>query len=552
MQARLRHDPKRGEGYCVIVLEGFEGRDEGVLFSLRRISDGKYLGSDGRLEAEQRLAPDMAQRQGAGLQLFVGPAVTDMMDAKAGFEIAVYPVNGESMRCALEIDDPTPSAQAGGQDANDPPARLAEAPEPKPEPQPAPQAEPEQVPEQQAETAPEPQPKPQPELRHEPASQPQAEPQPTPAPVPEPEPEQQPEPASALEPEPKLAAQAAATPEPESKPARQPSWQAEPEQAPEPQAETAPEPEPKLEAQAAATPEPESKPAPQAEPEQAPEPQVEPVPQPEPASLPPRVPEPLPPPRPAQLLPPPLPPRAPETMPPLWPAPKPAPDPHSPLPPLKDPVEAKSKTPLVPLLLLALTCVAGGVYWLQSESAPPVPRTGSTAPSAQGASATASPAQGAPIAAAPAASSAPSAPRVAAPATSSAQGTPSTAAAATSPHLQRAREHLRGGISPDEAINLAKSMQIPEGADGAFLLLEDAAQKGKSEAMLLLARFYDPTDVAPKGSIQPDPEQAYDWYKKARDGGQSAADDRLRSLRAWAEAEKNRNQHAKALLEIWK
>jgi TPR repeat protein len=118
--------------------------------------------------------------------------------------------------------------------------------------------------------------------------------------------------------------------------------------------------------------------------------------------------------------------------------------------------------------------------------------------------------------------------------------------------LQRARELLRAGIAPEQAVELAKNMQTSEGADGAFLLLEDAAQKGNPEAMLGLARFYDPADDAPRGSILPDPAQARDWYNKARDRGQAGAEDKLKALRAWAEGAKDTHPQAKSLLDGWK
>ncbi|MCL2123311.1 MAG: sel1 repeat family protein [Desulfovibrionaceae bacterium] len=340
MQAQLRHDPARGAGYGVINVRGFDGRDTDILFSLRRASDGTYLGSGDWLEAEQRLAPDVIQYQGDSLRLLIGPAVVDMLDALNTFAITVYSSDGEGRRYGLEIGDLVYSSLAGGQgivQTTSAPLSMS----------------------------------PMPEMRFDPAPAPQLEPEPVPSPPP----------AS--------------------------------EHVPEPQ-----------------------------------------------------------------------------------------------LPDLKDPVEHKSKTPLM-LLLLVLACAAGGAYWWKfaqaPESSPPAPAS-----------------QAAP------------------------------APSRDLPPLQRARELLRVGIAPEQAVELAKDMQTPEGADGAFLLLEDAAQKGSPEAMLGLARFYDPADAAPKGSILNDPVQAYDWYTKAKDKGQGAADDKLKALRAWAEAEKDRNPQAKHLLEIWK
>jgi len=235
-----------------------------------------------------------------------------------------------------------------------------------------------------------------------------------------------------------------------------------------------------------------------------------PAPKPQPAPAP----EPLPEPQPV-----PAPPPGPESaLPPPKPLPSPAPEPE--LPALKDPVKPKSKAPLFFLLLLALAVAAAGIYWKMSAGAPSA-STGASAGASAGT-----------------------------PAGSSAQK--ARAASQSPPAVQRAREALRRGVSAEEAAALAKELHTPDGADGAFLLLEEAAQKGAPEAMLSLARFYDPTDALPKGSILPDPEQAREWYVKARDKGQSAAEDRLKALRAWAEANKDKDPHAQKLLEIWK
>jgi len=352
MHAQLRHDPARGAGHGVIEIRTFEGRETDILFSLRRASDGKYLGSGDWLEAEQRLAPDMLQYQGEVLRLLIGPAVVDMMDALNTFAITIYPADGEGRRCGLDIGDLVYSKLAGGQGI----VQTANAPLSM---------------------------SPMPEMRFDPAPQPEPEPAPSPPPAAEPEPQ---------------------------------------------------------------------------------------------------------------------------------------------LPELKDPVERKNKTPLI-LLLLVLACAAGGAYWWKfvqtPESAPPAAKVTAPAPSAASEPPT------------PAPRDAP-------------------APAKVLPPLQRARELLRTGITPEQAVALAKDMRTSEGADGAFLLLEDAAQKGSPEGMLGLARFYDPADAEPKGSIRPDPAQAYDWYSKAKDKGQGAADDKLKALRAWAETEKDREPQAKNLLDSWK
>jgi hypothetical protein len=211
------------------------------------------------------------------------------------------------------------------------------------------------------------------------------------------------------------------------------------------------------------------------------------------------------------------------------------PEPEPPLPVLRDPVERTSNAPLL-LLLLVLACAAGGAYWWQRGQAD-VPAANATTPAPQAVPAPAPAAQLAPDPA-PAPPSAP-------------QAAPAPAPSPDLPPLQRARELLRAGVTPEQAVELAKDMQTPEGADGAFLLLEDAAQKGNPEAMLSLARFYDPADATPRGSILPDPAQARVWYNRAKDKGQATAEDRLKALRAWAEAEKDTNPQAKSLLDSW-
>ena len=112
-------------------------------------------------------------------------------------------------------------------------------------------------------------------------------------------------------------------------------------------------------------------------------------------------------------------------------------------------------------------------------------------------------------------------------------------AAAPTPFLSTARQHLQGNADPAQSLSLAKPMRTIEAdantSDGAFLLIEDAAQKGNAEAMFLLAQYYDPANTLPRGSIQPDVSQAVQWYKKAAQNGIAEADAALKALKAQLE-----------------
>ena len=106
------------------------------------------------------------------------------------------------------------------------------------------------------------------------------------------------------------------------------------------------------------------------------------------------------------------------------------------------------------------------------------------------------------------------------------------------PALTQAREYLAGQANPVEGVKLAKELRADkDGADAAFLLVEDAAQKGNAEAMLLTGGYFDPADNAASGSIKKDPGEALSWYKKAKAAGSPDAEARLNALRAWAQAE---------------
>jgi len=112
------------------------------------------------------------------------------------------------------------------------------------------------------------------------------------------------------------------------------------------------------------------------------------------------------------------------------------------------------------------------------------------------------------------------------------------------PVLEKARKALREGITPEAALALAKALpESPERRDAAFLLLEFAADSGNAEAALAVARYYDPTDKAPSGTIRKNPETAYDWYTEALAGGQENAKTRLAQLRSWVEEQANQGSY---------
>lgn len=138
-----------------------------------------------------------------------------------------------------------------------------------------------------------------------------------------------------------------------------------------------------------------------------------------------------------------------------------------------------------------------------------------------------------------------------------AQNQTAPAASANQSPLAAAREQLRGEARPEMSLALAKPMRKAgagaEESDAAFLLLEDAAQKGNVEAMLLVGQFYDPVSSLPRGSIPVDMGQAKHWYEQARQKGQAEAAKALDALRVHVQTEADKgNAEARSLLQNWK
>jgi len=122
------------------------------------------------------------------------------------------------------------------------------------------------------------------------------------------------------------------------------------------------------------------------------------------------------------------------------------------------------------------------------------------------------------------------------------------------PPLEKARAALRDGVSPSGALSLAKTIKGgPESADARFLLLEYAAEGELPEAALEVGRYYDPSLNFQRGTIKPNPDTAYDWYRTAAKGGVAEAGPRLEGLKKWATAEAEKgSREAKDLLARWR
>ena len=245
---------------------------------------------------------------------------------------------------------------------------------------------------------------------------------------------------------------------------------------------------------------------------------------------------------------------------PVAPAPQPAPapepvvespepplafeEPQQPAPQLEDPLTMNTQQPeksggkgmLVALLVLALVAAGAAAWWFllrEPEKAPlPTPPAQS-----QNADKPQNTDQAQPK-----------------PAEAPKQGADATKPALTP--LASAREQLRGQALPDVSLAMAKPLRkadaTPEETDAAFLLLEDAAQKGDAEAMFLVGQFYDPASTLPRGSIPADLTQAKRWYDQAAQKAQPQAKAALDKLKEYARGlEAKGDAEARSLLQNW-
>ena len=225
-------------------------------------------------------------------------------------------------------------------------------------------------------------------------------------------------------------------------------------------------------------------------------------------------------------------PAAPEPEPTVEPEPelKPAPEPEIETP--QEPEKPKAKTALIIGVIVLLALMAAGAFWFLGRD-----KGGNTAEPAAPTEQVAEPA------AQPAA-------------TPDVGQAPAQSPQAAKGFLASARQHLAGSANPDESLSMARPLRVAGASeadsDGAFLLIEDAAEKGSPEAMFLLAQFYDPLCELPHGTIQPDLEQAHAWYRQAEDAGVEGATAALAALRAEVQQRADAGDRAAAaLIQNW-
>ena len=111
-----------------------------------------------------------------------------------------------------------------------------------------------------------------------------------------------------------------------------------------------------------------------------------------------------------------------------------------------------------------------------------------------------------------------------------------------------------GEVDYAEALTRAREFQAEGRLADAQLLMFFAARGGHAPAAFALATAYDPNHFSKTASLmeEPDPFQAYRWYRMARDAGQAEAEERLLNLKSWAEdAAEGGSDEAERLLLQW-
>jgi TPR repeat protein len=99
---------------------------------------------------------------------------------------------------------------------------------------------------------------------------------------------------------------------------------------------------------------------------------------------------------------------------------------------------------------------------------------------------------------------------------------------------ERIAEMRRAGdVDLDRVVAMAREQQAAGAGMDAYLLLFFAAREGHPAAALALGEQADPAHHDANAGMpgEPDPMQAYKWYREAADAGEATAGQRLQALR---------------------
>ena len=110
------------------------------------------------------------------------------------------------------------------------------------------------------------------------------------------------------------------------------------------------------------------------------------------------------------------------------------------------------------------------------------------------------------------------------------------------------------GVNYEQGYARAQEFQSAGRLADAQLLYFFAARGGHAPAAFTLAASYDPNHHTKESSLmdEPDPFQAYKWYREAENAGHEDAAQRLAELKAWAEdAAQSADSEAERLLLQW-
>ncbi len=110
------------------------------------------------------------------------------------------------------------------------------------------------------------------------------------------------------------------------------------------------------------------------------------------------------------------------------------------------------------------------------------------------------------------------------------------------------------GVDHAAALERAREFRAAGRMADAQLLYFFAARGKHAPAAAELAAMYDPLHFVNEAGLmdEPDPFQAYKWYRQAQEAGDPLAGERLEALKVWAElAAEEGNAEAERLLLQW-